>query len=212
MFIKKERRFRLANKFGFLAVSIFALVSIVGTQEKYELTKVDIFGLGKMPLETQVSVFGISIGDSMESVLKMLNKREDDLISGGSSRYILIIGDDLFRILFSDKKTVWMMMLLPGFEISLKGKTAKFYDLKSLESMKAFVEECFGKPDYVLDEDDESDDFAGWYEMYYLNGFNFVWFNSELHIKIMERDKLGTWAESLGAKKAGDVIKNHLMP
>ena len=64
------------KKFGLVAILLIAMLNILGAQEKYELTEVDIFGLERPLLGIEVIVLRISLGDSMDAVLKKLNKKE----------------------------------------------------------------------------------------------------------------------------------------
>jgi len=62
--------------FVFGVLVLFSSIMVLGAQGKYELTEIDIFSLERSVLGTEVSVLGISLGDSIEAVLKKLNKKE----------------------------------------------------------------------------------------------------------------------------------------
>ena len=182
---------------------VFLFLSSLAWTQPYEITEVDIFSLEKLLSGTEVSVRGVSIGDSMESVLKRFNKKQKD-VEKGKKFYILDV-EDSFRILFSsDAKVIVSISLSSGFKGNLKGKTAEYFDLLSVGRMKAFVEECFGKPDYV------SQKTIGDLELYntlYSSGFSFRLMTPEMYFSISTKEYILFTAEVLGARKVEKVEK-----
>jgi len=185
------------KKFGLVAILLIAMLNILGAQEKYELTEVDIFSLERPFLGIEVSVLGISLGDSMDAVLKKLNKKKKDLEKYKMGYYIDF--EDSMRIHFSlDTKLVIEVTVKAGFASNLKGKTVEYFDLSSLERMKSFVEESFGKPDYVYHKA-----VAGLviHDTFYLDGFSFWFAPGEMKLAISDKDRLLSMVEIFGAKR-----------
>jgi len=187
-----------------LGVLVLGIFGFVFAEEKYEITEVDIFSLGKLPSGTEVSVQGVSIGDPIEIVLKKFKKKQKHLKTVEAGGFFLDVIEDTFRIFFRDNKVVSGMILWEGFKGNLKGKTAEYFDLLSDGRMRAFVETSFGKPDYVY----QGTGGFEMYNMYYLNGFVFMRFMSSLKIAIETKEGIlsdvGTW----NAKKVGEAEKD----
>jgi hypothetical protein len=180
------------------------MTNISGAQENYEFTEVDIFSLGKLPYGTEVSVRGVSIGDSMESVLKRFNKEQKHIKTVKAGGFNLEAEKDMV-ILFSDKKVVSEIVLHGDFNNgNFKGKAAEFFNLPSEGRMKVFVETLFGKPDYVH----RITGVLSWHHMFYLKGFQFTMLMSWPKIGICSKEKIIDTIEYYGAKKVGEAEKD----
>lgn len=189
------------KKFGLVAILVIAMLNIFGAQEKYELTEVDIFSLGRPVLGIEVSVLGISLGDSMEAVLKKLNKKKKDLEKYKMGYYIDV--EDSMRIHFSlGTKLVTEVTVWAGLASKLKGKTVKYFDLSSSETMKSFVEASFGKPDYVYHK---AIAHLVLHYTYYLDGFSFAFDAGEMKLAILDKDRLLSKVKLFGAQKVEEA-------
>lgn len=190
-------------KIFIIGVAFLFSISLIWAQS-FEITEVDIFSLGKLPSGTEVSVQGVSIGDPMDVVLKKFKKKQKHLKTVKAGGFSLDVIEEAFRVFFTDNKVVSGMILWADFKGNLKGKTAEYFDLLSDGRMKAFLEGCFGKPDYVH----ESTSGFEMYNMYYLNGFVFMRFMSNPQIIIGTKEKVLSYVKMWDAKKVGEAEKD----
>jgi len=183
------------KKFGLVAVLLIAMLNILGAQEKYELTEVDIFSLEKPPLGSEVSVLGVSLGDSMDAVVKMFNKKEKD-----AKKYKMGFSfdvEDSMRIHFTPAKVVESMTVNPGLVSRLKGKTGEFFSTQSVARMMALLE-GFGKPDYVAHKEIAT---VVMHQVYYLDGFSFQFVSGEMAMSIASKEHILLEAKMFEAEK-----------
>lgn len=175
-----------------LGLLVLAFFRFAVAEEKYEITEVDIFSLGRPLFSAQVSVYGVSLGDSMEEALAKVGKKSLHVKYNHETKcYNLDMGEHTWRIISPDNKTVQSIVLLENFSSCLKGKTAKYFDGLSEGSLKSFVEKCFGEPDYVYP----------WYDIEY--GKNIPDFVADLiakqergeELNVIEKDTLETFQE-----------------
>lgn len=192
----------MKTKIAFFAL-IYLFLSLLIWAQPYEITEVDIFSLGKLPSGIEVSVQGVSIGDSMEMVLKKFKKKQKHVKTRGAGGFMLDVVEEAFRVFFTDNHVVSHMVLWVDFKGNLKGKTAEYFDLLSDGRMKSFLEGYFGKPDYVY----QSTSGFEMYNMYYLNGFVFMRFLSNPQIMIGTEESVLSDVERWGAKKVGEAEK-----
>ena len=186
---------------------IFLSLGILCAQEKYELTNIDIFSMAKPPSGIELSVRGVSLGDSIESVLNKFNKTQHNIIKGKYA-YTLDIGDS-FRIVFSpDSKTVNGIALHSAFKKYLKGKTAQYFDLSSVARIKAFTEEIYGQPDYIFQQAVGP---VVVYRSSYLNGFEFGFEGEETSLEIATKERIVLVAQIFGAEKV-EKAENIMQP
>jgi len=107
------------------------------------------------------------------------------------------------RVNFSlDTKLVIEVQVRAGLASSFKGKTAEYLKLTSVERMTAFVEESFGKADYV-----HHGSAAGLalHFTFYLNGFVFNCNNREQSFSIVDKDRILLMVVKLGAKRVEEA-------
>lgn len=158
----------MKTKIAFFSL-VFLFLSLLIWAQPYEITEVDIFSLEKFLTSKSLTVYGISIENSIKEVLDKFGKTEADL-EYKNKFYFLDIKSGL-KIRSSDRKTIGSILLFKEFKENLKGKTAGFFDLTTAEEVKNYITECFGKPDYsepIRLMGQEFDSF------YYLNGFVFI--------------------------------------
>jgi len=183
------------KKLCLLAIFLVACINILGAQEKYELTEVDIFSLEKPPLGSEVSVLGVSLGDSMDAVLKMFNKKEKDAKKYKMGFYVDV--EDSMRIHFTPAKVVESMTVNPGLVSRLKGKTGEFFSTPSVARMMALLE-GFGKPDYVAHNEIAT---VVMHQVYYLDGFSFQFVSGEMAMSIASKERILLGAKMFEAEK-----------
>jgi len=182
-----------------LVCLLFPLLSWTQT---YEITEVDIFSLGKISSAEEVTVYGISIKNSLKEALEKFNKKEGDIEK--KEEYYFLNGLPEGLVIRSvDKKNIQAIFLHPDFKINLKGKTSKYYDLKTDEEFQSYVTECFGKPDYI-----SQDSFGFVTTLYYLKGFEFTRFgtsNIYFTFGLMSKEDVILEAKDRGAKTLEEI-------
>lgn len=185
-----------------LFLGLFFLFPIFLWTQPYEITEVDIFSLGKLPLSEEVTVYGISIKNSIKEALEKFNKNEGDIEKSGEY-YFLKGSPEGLVIRSTDKRNIQTIMLHPDFKMNLKGKTSQYYDLKTDEEFKSYVTECFGNPDYI-----SQDDFGFATSLYYLKGFTFSRLGTTgIHciIGLMSKEDIILEAKNHRAKKLEEI-------
>jgi hypothetical protein len=177
------------------ALLFLVLTPLIFAQEKYEITEIDIFNLSKSLISSQLSVYGISIGDSMETALTKFKKSNKDVNFSGEV-YSLDIGKDDFRIISKDNKVINAIVLFPNFRYKLKGKTAGYFDIPSKDRLISYVTGSFGEPDYIDERDTVSI-----YSLFYLRGFSFKRIITENLISLETKEFVLVDVKRWGAKK-----------
>lgn len=194
---------------GLLVLGFFGFVF---AEEKYEITEVDILSLGKLPLASEVSVLGISLGDSMQSTLTKLSMHPKKVKKAKKAElsYFLDIGSyDYCRIRSKDNKTVHKIELGSKFKGRLKGKTAEFYDANSEARLKSFVKGCLGEPDWNFTSGSEARGIGfSLYVMFY-EELGFVFMRSPLgenSISLLTNDAMSAEIDILRNSEIGRLI------
>ncbi|NIO48439.1 MAG: hypothetical protein GTN73_03220 [Candidatus Aminicenantes bacterium] len=195
-----------------LGLLVLVFFGFVFAEEKYEITEVDIFSLGKSFSAKEISVYGVSVGDSMQEVLAKLKKKRKHVKYTGNL-YSLDMGKDTWRILSADNKTVQSIILFTNFSSRLKGKTAEYFDVLSEGRLKSFVEECFGEPDYIHRIEP-----FGMYDMLYVEeGFEFSRTFSSNSIVLTTKEKILSSIETIKSMSGellpkGKEVEEEIVP
>lgn len=187
-----------------LALLVLAFFGFAIAEEKYEITEVDIFSLEKPPSSAQVSVYGVSLGDTMEEALRKTGKKPSD-VRKGRAYYSLDVTDftKTFTIDFSlNSKVVVSIRTGENFSDKLKGKTDEYFKRISDDRFWSIVEGCFGKPDFI-----HQVDVLKTYMLFYLEGFVFERMFSDNSMILTTEENVIFRAETFKAKKVGEIEK-----
>ena len=153
-----------------LFLGLFFLFPILSWTQPYEITEVDIFSLKKPVTARDITVYGISIDNSLQEVLDKFGKNVSDLSSSEPEKYYFLKISNGVSIRSTDKKTIDAIFLGPDFKDNLKGKTADFFNLTKSEGLERYVTNWLGKPDRRYFQSSKK------YDMdifYYFDGFVF---------------------------------------
>lgn len=192
-----------------LALGFVFLFPLFLWTQPYEITEVDIFSLGKLSNSEEITVYGISIKNTLKEALEKFSKIESDLEHRGENAPYLLIVSPGFTIRSIDKRTIDSISLRNEFKDNLKGETSKYFDLATLEEFKGYITKSFGRSDYK-----QSDHIAGIWDkeiFYYLNGFIFerlfVGAGSEptILLELTSKENIILKATKNGAEKAGEI-------
>lgn len=154
-----------------LFLGLFFLFPILSWTQPYEITEVDIFSLKKPISAKDLTVYGISIENSLQEVLDKFGKNVSDLSSSEPEKYYFLRISNGVTIRSTDKKTIDAIFLGPDFQDNLKGKTADFFSLTKSEGLERYITNWLGKPDrryFKSSKDYDMDIF------YYSEGFVFT--------------------------------------
>jgi len=187
------------RKFLILCLFIFPL-RVLQAQEKIELTKVDLFGLGKPPLSSQISLMGVSVGDPFDEALKKLGKSPKNVEFNGTV-HTLDYGEEDCRFISRDNKVVTCIVIFPNFKHKLMGKTSDYFDLVSPDRIKNFLSQYIGSPEYVYELK-----VMGWVSFIYSSG---IVFRRSISNNIVIEDQAGIDEEikNENTKRMGDYNK-----
>lgn len=105
-----------------LFLGLFFLLPIFSWTQPYEITEVDIFSLKKPISAKDITVYGISIENSLQEVLDKFGKNISDLSSSEPEKYYFLKIAPGVSIRSTDKKTIDAIFLGPDFKDNLKGK------------------------------------------------------------------------------------------
>ncbi len=153
-----------------LFLGLFFLLPILSWTQPYEITEVDIFSLKKPISAKDITVYGISIENSLQEVLDKFGKNVSDLSSSEPEKYYFLKIAQGVSIRSTDKKTIDAIFLGPDFQDNLKGKTADFFNLTKSEGLERYITNWLGKPDRRYFQSSKN------YDMdifYYFDGFVF---------------------------------------
>lgn len=153
-----------------LFLGLFFLLPILSWTQPYEITEVDIFSLKKPISAKDITVYGISIENSLQEVLDKFGKNVSDLTSSEPEKYYFLRISNGVTIRSTDKKTIDAIFLGPDFKDNLKGKTADFFNLTKPEGLERYITSWLGKPDRRYFQSSKK------YDMdifYYFDGFVF---------------------------------------
>lgn len=175
-----------------LFLGLFFLFPVYSWTQPYEITEIDIFSLKKSIDAKDITVYGISIENSIQEVLDKFSKDESDL-SLEEGGYFLRIEPGL-TIRSADKKTIEDIMLFTEFKEKLIGKTADFFNSKTPEDLENYATNLLGKPDRRYFQSFDYMDIDGFF---YFSGFVLMGFfspspdsNYGLHFHIATMDGL----------------------
>jgi hypothetical protein len=179
-----------------LFIAILFLICLISWSQPYEITEIDIFSLEILPNSKEITVYGISFKNSFKEALEKFGKNEEDISK--KREYYFIDGLPKGMVIRSvDKNNINAIFLHEDFKINLKGKTSKYYDLKTDEEFQAYVTECFGSPDYIY-----KDSWGFGTHFYYLKGFEFYRIGKiTFTIGLMSEEDIISKARESGAKK-----------
>lgn len=155
--------------------------SVLQAQEKFELTKVDLFSLGKFPISSQISVMGVAVGDPFDEALKKLGKSPKNVIFNGTVHRV-DYGEEDCRYISRDNKLVTSIVIFPSFKHRLVGKTSDYFELMSPDRMKNFLNQYLGSPEYV-----HVISLMGWTSFIYSSGIIFRNIGSNNNILIEDQ-------------------------
>lgn len=176
-------------------------IQILQAQEKIELTKTDLFTLSRLPASHQLSLMGISIGDSLDKAIKKLGKSKKDIRIDGTNQ-ILDYGDEYCRYVSRDNKVITSIIIFPNFKDKMVGKTSEFFGLMSPERMKKFLSQYIGGPEYIYELD-----VMGWFSFIYSSGLAFRKFGDENAIAIEDQVGIDREINDPNTKKIDDYDK-----
>lgn len=170
-------------------------------QDKVELTKVDLFGLGSLPMASQISVMGVSIGDPFEESIKKIGRSRGS-VKSTKKNFTVDLGKDDLRLISRDNRTVTSIAIFPNFRDKTIGKTAEYFSQPSVARAKEFLIQNIGKPGYIYELGS-----MGWCWLIYSNGLVFRLFGNENSISIEDPKGIEEEINNSNTKKFDDFEK-----